>query len=86
MMPKAWPHKNEKFKSCSSAEQNKITKALEDLSKVLTAIGKLNLYCATKSIYQGNPASSAPSDKIIAHEFSHLHYEKIEQKRLGRIS
>lgn len=94
-MPKGWPQKKEKFKKCSQDSQKKINKSLSILPKILTDIGSLKLHCANKSIFLDNPASSAPSAKIIvlydsafngdlsrylAHELAHVLYDRLSDE------
>ncbi|MGB0453771.1 MAG: hypothetical protein ACPGJV_08640 [Bacteriovoracaceae bacterium] len=94
-MPKGWPQKKEKFKKCSKKNQKKINKALSTLPKILTNIGKLKIHCADRSVYLGNPASSAPNVKIIvlydsafsgdvkryiAHELAHILYTRLSDE------
>ncbi len=91
-MPRGWPQKEEKVKKCDSGNQAKISKALSALPKILTDIGKLKIHCADKSKHPHNPASSAPSEKIVvlyesafsgnvrryvAHELAHILYNRL---------
>jgi hypothetical protein len=94
-MPRGWPQKKEKFKKCSQIKQRKIDKALSALPKILTNIGKLKIHCANRSIFSGNPASTAPSVKIVvlydlafsedlsrylAHELAHILYDRLSDE------
>lgn len=103
-MPKGWPEKKEKFKKCSAENQKKITKELSELPEILTKIGGLKVYCSDKSVHENNTASSAPKEKIVvlyesafsgdlkrylAHELSHVLYDRLsdnELKSLNKVS
>ncbi len=94
-MPKGWPHSKELFKKCSKKSLNRIQKSLVELPKILTNVGSLKIYCADRSIYPNNPASSAPTVKIIvlydsafsgdveryvAHELAHILYDRLSNE------
>jgi len=89
-MPKGWPHKKELFKKCSNKDEQYILKTLQSIPKNLSQIGKLKVLCATQSEIENNPATSAPSEKIIVlydsamksdtkriltHELAHIYYD-----------
>lgn len=91
-MPKDWPYKKEVFKKCSKEKQNKISTILSSLPKILTNVGKLQIYCPSKSSTENNPATSAPDARIIAlydssfamdtkrviiHELAHLLWSRL---------
>lgn len=97
-MPKDWPYKKEDFKKCSKEKQNKISKILSSLPKILTNVGKLQIYCPSKSSTPNNPATSAPDVKIIAlydssfamdtkrviiHELAHLLWTRLSENEKG---
>jgi len=65
-MPKGWPYKKETFKQCPKKKKEKILNILNSLPNILTQIGKLTIYCPSKSETPNNPATSAPDDKIIS--------------------
>ncbi len=94
-MPRGWPHRKESFKKCPKKSLKKIQKSLAEFPKILTNVGSLRIYCADRSIYPSNPASSAPANKIIvlyessfsgdlkryiAHELAHILYERLSDK------
>lgn len=96
-MPKGWPHKSEKFKTCSNKKQKQISKILKSIPKILTDVGKLKIYCAKKSEMPKNPATSAPEVKaivlydssfkmdtkrIIIHELAHLLWSRLSDKEI----
>ena len=93
--PKGWPHKEEQFKKCSKAKQQKISKILNSIPKILTNVGKLKTYCANKSYITNNPAASSPEAKIIVlynssfkmdtkrvvvHELAHILWSRLSDK------
>ncbi len=94
-MPKGWPYKKEDFKKCSKEKQGKISKILSSLPKILTNVGKLQIYCPSKSNAPNNPATSSPDAKVIAlydlsfkmdtkrviiHELAHLLWARLSDK------
>lgn len=93
--PKRWPHKKENFKKCTKEKEEKIQNILSTLPKILTNVGKLQIYCPSKSEIQNNPATSAPTEKIIAlydlsfkmdtkkvliHELAHILWERMSNE------
>ncbi len=94
-MPKGWPHKKEEFRGCTAKEKNNITEILKSIPVVLTQVGEVTILCAKKSQYKNNPATSAPSNKIIVlynsamgqnlkriliHELAHIIYANLSTK------
>jgi len=93
--PKKWPHPKEKFKECLKEKQKIVSKILKSIPKILTNIGKLEIYCAQKSEVSNNPATCAPEKKIIVlydssfnmntkkiiiHELAHLLWSRLSDK------
>ncbi|OFZ51354.1 MAG: hypothetical protein A2381_17720 [Bdellovibrionales bacterium RIFOXYB1_FULL_37_110] len=94
-IPKDWPFKNEIFKKCTVNEQKNIAEIFSTLPKILTQVGELKIFCAKKSATEDNPATSAPTKKIIVlysaafktdlkriliHELAHLLYGFLSTK------
>lgn len=91
--PKRYPVKNEKFKKCTQSNTNQIAEIFSKLNKVLTSVGKIDIYCSERSIiHANNPASSfieqksiilydlafnANLEKIISHELAHFLWENL---------
>jgi len=97
-MPGRWPGKKEKFKPLTKKEKKLIKKIVESLPEKLTQVGDLRIYRADKSQDLGNPATSAPSEKIvvlydetfkgdiksiIAHELGHIQYNQLSTIELN---
>ena len=94
-MPSRWPHGKEIFRKCSDQEEKKIASILKAAPKTLNQIGQMQVFCAVKSDSEDNPASSAPSDKmivlydlafksdttkIVIHELAHIFYDLLSIK------
>ena len=97
-IPKGWPYKKEDFKKCTKEKQAKISKILLSIPKILTNVGKLQIYCPSKSDTPNNPATSSPDAKIIAlydlsfkmdtkrviiHELAHLLWTRLSDIEKG---
>lgn len=96
LIPERWPAKQEKFKPLTKKEKKLIQAILRSLPKKLTQIGDLRILRADKSQDEGNPATSAPNEKIIvlydeafkgdtksivAHELAHLQYSGLSKAK-----
>lgn len=96
--PADWPHKNEKFKHWTEREKAEISKILNNLPAILTQIGKLHLYRASKSESVDNPATNAPfaniitiydsinghnKNRVLAHELAHILYNNLSPEELN---
>ena len=94
-MPSGWPHRKEKFKKCSQQKQKLISNILSTIPKVLTSVGKLQIYCGNQSETPNNPATSSPMARIIVlynssfkqntrrimiHELAHLLWARLSDK------
>ena len=87
--------KKEQLKKCSKEKQQQISRIFSSLPKFLTNIGKLKIYCPSKSKTADNPATTAPDDRIISlynasfkmdtkrvivHELAHILWSRLSDK------
>lgn len=90
--PRGWPYKKEKFKKWTELEKKKIFATINELPKVLSHVGELNIFRAYNSETMQNPATSSPDNniiviydslksnnykKVLAHELAHILYASL---------
>jgi hypothetical protein len=96
--PEKWPYKNEKTKKWTLEETERVLEAICELPKELWNKSNYKIYRMDKSKDGGNPATSSENililydsafsekynlSRVIAHEFAHEIYNKLDHKIKG---